>query len=243
MAPDLLYIVRPGDDNEELKYSLRSVAANLPHGRIFIAGHTPAWVTGVVSVPTDQTERLFTLRQKFARCRGNLLAGISHQEIGEDVLLFNDDFFITERISEVPVLHYGTLSDFMGYFRRESKITSSYMLAEQYTHQWLQQYHGIGVPLSYSLHVPLPVKRDLFREILTALPGAIPGTSLPPHVRTVYGNLAGLGGRKSPDVKVLRRTLSRPLSKPFSSTSDRTFVMGAGSVLRSMFNTPCQYEA
>ena len=50
---DLVYIVCPGDQNEELRYSLRSVARNLPGRRVWIFGHTPPWVTGVHSVELD----------------------------------------------------------------------------------------------------------------------------------------------------------------------------------------------
>ena len=46
---DAVYYVRPGDRNDELRYSLRSLA-NLPHDRVWIVGHTPPWVTGIESI-------------------------------------------------------------------------------------------------------------------------------------------------------------------------------------------------
>ena len=51
MTPDIVYVVRPGERNEELRYSLRSLS-NLPHGRVWIAGYMPKWVTGVEHIPS-----------------------------------------------------------------------------------------------------------------------------------------------------------------------------------------------
>ena len=55
-AMDLVYVVRDGA-NPELRYSLRSVAVNLPHDRVWIVGHVPAWITGCETVPTVQAGR------------------------------------------------------------------------------------------------------------------------------------------------------------------------------------------
>lgn len=42
---DILYLCRPGE-NLELRYSLRSLR-NVPHGRVWIFGDCPDWVTNV----------------------------------------------------------------------------------------------------------------------------------------------------------------------------------------------------
>ncbi|MFF3129757.1 hypothetical protein ACFVRD_48125 [Streptomyces sp. NPDC057908] len=41
--PDIVYVVRPWNQNEQLRYSLRTLA-NLPHRRVWIAGYCPTWV-------------------------------------------------------------------------------------------------------------------------------------------------------------------------------------------------------
>lgn len=42
---DLVWIVKPGDGNEELRWSLRSAVAHVPHERVWIVGSRPGWCT------------------------------------------------------------------------------------------------------------------------------------------------------------------------------------------------------
>ena len=53
---DIVYVVRPGDENEALRYSLRSLA-NIPHRTVWIAGYRPKWCYGIVYVPRDQADQ------------------------------------------------------------------------------------------------------------------------------------------------------------------------------------------
>ncbi|MDX3229577.1 hypothetical protein [Streptomyces sp. ME19-01-6] len=55
-------------------------------------------------------------------------------------------------------------------------------------------------PLSYELHVPMPVQKS---GMLAALEIARHLDVV--HKRTLYGNLAGLGGDQTGDVKILHR--------------------------------------
>ena len=41
--PDIVYFVKPSEDNDELKYSLRSLK-NLNHGQVYLVGYRPSWV-------------------------------------------------------------------------------------------------------------------------------------------------------------------------------------------------------
>jgi hypothetical protein len=53
--PDLVYVVREGDRNNELRHSLRSVVANVPHRLVWIAGYKPGWVSDLVGyIPMAQ---------------------------------------------------------------------------------------------------------------------------------------------------------------------------------------------
>jgi hypothetical protein len=242
--PDLCYVVRPGDENEELRYSLRSVAANLPHRRVWIAGHRPPWVSDEVGwLPVEQPEPKDELT-KYRNARLNWQAVADCADIGPDIVMMNDDFFVTAPLSSVPVLNYGTIDDFMAFFRRYSRTVSTYMIGEQRTIEWLQTERRIARPLSYALHVPLPVPRAALAETLAVLPLVAPsGRPLPLHLRTALGNIAKLRGTKAPDPKVLRKDAHRTtVPTPFVSTSDRTWLMGTGTTLRRMFPVPSPYE-
>ena len=43
---DIVYNCRPGKQNEELRYSIRSVMENLPHDNLWVVGGKPEWYTG-----------------------------------------------------------------------------------------------------------------------------------------------------------------------------------------------------
>lgn len=222
---DVVYLVRPGDDNEELRYSLRSLV-NLPHGRVWIAGHKPPWVTGVGHIATDQRGR------KWANARRNLTAAIEHPDMPATFVLFNDDFYVIESTEEVPVLHRGTVADSIAVMRRDVGL-SGYVRGLAATNRLLGR-RGFAAPLCYSLHVPLPVDKAGMREALR-----ITSNAERYHLRTIYGNLAGIGGTLADDCKARS---GRPVPVgPFLSSSDSTFHMVSDELARR-FPDPSPYE-
>lgn len=102
--PDVVYINRPGDENEELRYSLRSLK-NLPHDRVFIVGYSPVWVRGCESIAVDPQ------RSKHASAESNLIAACSSLEVSDPFYVFNDDFYVMQEMETIPVLHEGPLSE------------------------------------------------------------------------------------------------------------------------------------
>ncbi|MEU0273202.1 hypothetical protein ABZ129_15340, partial [Streptomyces sp. NPDC006307] len=54
-APDIVVPVREGAVNEQLRFALRSWAAHLPHGRVWLVGHRPRWAANVEHIATRQT--------------------------------------------------------------------------------------------------------------------------------------------------------------------------------------------
>jgi hypothetical protein len=227
---DLLYVVRPGEDNEELRYSLRSVAENLQHDRVFVAGYTPSWVTGVRSIPVRQTSTKH--RNAFA-C---LLAGLTHPALSEDVVLMNDDNFVMRPQFPLPAMHRGPLDDVISY------VHSLYPLSRYTRSMAATRDHLIaaGLPrtslLSYELHVPLPVKRSAYLRTVRELPaeGRL-------QHRTIYGNTHAIGGRQLQDVKNVPAEQLEAL--PFLSTNDETWVSDPiGQFVRDAFPAPGPYE-
>lgn len=108
MLPDIVYPVRPGTINEELRYSLRSLA-NVPHGRVWIAGHRPPWARGVGHIPVPPQAT------KYLGSTANLRAAVEHPEVAEEFLYFNDDFFVMTAVQEVPALHRGPVDRVEAY--------------------------------------------------------------------------------------------------------------------------------
>lgn len=231
---DVVFPVRPGDDNEELRYSLRSVAAHLPHGRVWLAGHKPAWVSDEVGhIPTVQDG------SKWANSRGNRLAACRHPGVSEEFVLFNDDMFVMQPVGRVPVWHRGPVTDVIAHYRGVPRRRQQYLTGMVETYRWLRTL-GFDSPLSYELHAPLPVTK-------TGLAGAIELAEQAglktPHVRTIYGALAGIGGEQHEDVKIHDMSAVPPEGAVFVSTTDRSFERGrVGAWVRERLAWPGRYE-
>lgn len=230
--PDVVYIVRPGDRNEELRFSLRSLA-NLPHGRVWVAGYMPKWVGGATAIPV----RFVPRRSRWERSAANLAAACAHPEVAERFVLMHDDFFVMKPLADVPVLHRGEVERVAEvYGRRGATTYRGAMLAAT------KLLNGFGVerPLSYELHAPMVIEKQGMAGVLELVARAT-NTRVAGHVRTLYGNLAEVGGTESHDFKVSHQEWSEEWA--FLSTSDHVFGEGAvGRHIRKRFPEPSRYE-
>ncbi|MFD0208942.1 hypothetical protein ACFVH9_07380 [Streptomyces hirsutus] len=226
---DLVVPVREGPANQQLRYALRSWRANLPHRHVWVIGYKPAWLGGVRHIPTRQADT------KYANTTLAVRAACEHPEISETFLYANDDMFVMERLDEMPVLHRGSVRDVESHY--VAKASGSYLRGMRQTRDLLVE-HGHPDPLSYELHVPLPVDKA---GMLRALDAGCHLDVL--HKRTAYGVLNGIGGERIEDVKVLHRGPRFDQSTPFLSTMPDSFAHGAvGSLIRSSFPQPSAYE-
>lgn len=197
--PDLIYVVRPGDNNPALRFSLRSLA-NLPHNRVFIAGHCPSWVRNVTAIPVRK------LPSKLNAIENNLRAALRHPELGDRCTYFNDDFFVMQPMDEIPITHGGPVAGYRG--RQEFK----WRMAR--TVDLLTQQHNMnGEMLTYDgVHMPLPLVTEDARRIVRDMPSGI-------LWRTWYGNVAAIGGIQVPNTKSQKGEL---VPGPFLSTNATT---------------------
>lgn len=220
---DLVYFVRRGE-NPELRFSLRSAAAHLPHERVWIVGDKPNWVTGVEFI---QGNRRGT---KWLNVFDNLR--IAAADVDADrFIVMNDDFFITEPVdAEIPAWHRGPLAD---HIRRTRSDWNASLVA---TLKFLRA-NGFPAPLSYEIHAPVVMEREKLGVVLDAASGK----GIPPQWRTIYGNWWHIPAERAPDVKVRRDRPFEPAT--FFSTSDMTFASTAvGRWIRQHFPTPSPYE-
>jgi hypothetical protein len=112
--PDVVYPVRKGDHNPELRYSLRSLA-NLAHNRVWLIGHKPSWVTGVQHWDRPQVDGKYLNATKgLVELTREIGASIS-----EPFLLSNDDFYVMRPVEgPFPVFHMGYVKDVIGWYQR-----------------------------------------------------------------------------------------------------------------------------
>lgn len=234
---DVVYIVRPGDDNEELRYSLRSLK-NIPHRKVFIAGYKPEWVTGVEYLPVPQSQHKYDNIQK------NLQTVFSAQGATDDVIYMNDDFFVMKPIKEVEVLHRGKLLDVIDEYEKKF---SPWMLYPTYMRNTVYMLRKLGVEVddikSYdSIHVPMVVNRRKWLALQQKSKELFPNFQLMLW-RTMYGNYYQLGGREVDDAKVANSFGSINHDATFLSSLDSSFRDGAiGKFVCDTFPDKGQYE-
>jgi hypothetical protein len=224
-----VYTVRPGESNEELRYSLRSLKNTPWVSDVYIVGHKPAWLTNVNHI--DMPAR----GNKYETTTVNLIEALP--ELPEHVTLWNDDMFATKRINRLPNYHRGTVDEVIAEFTARG-IHSRYVAGMRETKQALQRI-GHDNPLSYELHIPMFVNTEAYADALTW--GRRAGIRVL-HKRTAYGVINNIGGQRTQDVK-MRTMDAQPPTGPWLSSMDTVFQYGAGNIVKWLFPNPGRHEA
>ncbi|MFI1954798.1 hypothetical protein ACH437_23620 [Streptomyces xinghaiensis] len=227
---DIVCPVREGAANEALRYALRSWAVNLPHRRVWLVGYRPPWAHGVEHIPTRQAGST-----KYRNTTMAMRAVCEHPDVSDTFLWTNDDFFVMRRQEAMPVFHRGLVRAVEAYYA--SRGNGSYLRGLRETRDLLVSL-GHTDPLSYELHVPLPVTKTGMLQALE-----VGGRLDVLHKRTAYGVLAGIGGTRMRDVKVLHRGPGFDTSSGFLSTMPDAFTNGhVGRYIRESLRRPGPYE-
>lgn len=231
---DAVYLVGEGRQRgEPLRYSLRSLR-HLPQvDRVVIAGYRPPWCTPDVHVSVRQG------RIKHHNTWANLQAALADDRVSDRFMLFNDDFFVLRPLDEVPVMHRGTIAGQIANHVRTGNKTLR--VRRQQLHDMLRLL-GVDEPLCYELHTPMPVVRADMAAALDKAEQVRPEGMVPTGKRTLYANLAGLGGVDVADVKV-RQSRDPVPDGPLLSTSPASWGGMAGRAVRQAFREPCRWES
>jgi hypothetical protein len=228
---DAVYICR-GGENEELRYSIRSIEENMPHDKVWVVGSKPDWYSGN-HISIDQDGR------KYENARKNLRAIVNSKEISDDFILMNDDFFVINKIDTVPYWYSGSLKSRIQELSDGFGPNTTYIRMLILTNRTVRR-SGVENPLDYELHIPMIMNKDKLRPIIEK----------PSLWRSTYGNLYNVGGTQHEDIKVyseadIEKRNGSPIdieSEYFLSSSDRSFNLLYNKILKDRFNTPSQYE-
>ena len=202
---DHVYLVRPGANHRELRYSLRSLAANVEPGRVWLVGFVPQWVRNVVPLHRP------TSGDKHATTTNHLRFLCQNDDVPDPFWLWMDDIYATRPV-DLDVWHAGRpqLRGPHDRWHNGARATARWLIS-----------NGWPDPVSYELHLPLLVHKEPMLQALQVLSRI---DAAAPHKRTLYGNIAGLGGTYRADVKIRSRVDVRHLKdSDWLSSADDTF--------------------
>lgn len=236
--PDLVYPFKATAGDDELRYSLRSVAAHADglFRKVWIVGDVPEWATSVEQIPHHP------LPNKVEDFRARVAAAAGHEGVTSKFLLMNDDFFLARPVASFEAFHSGPSSEH--YARMVArKVDPAWLSCFKATWDWMAA-RGHGDVLVRQGHRPLLWSRRKLAAVLAEYPA---GRAL--DVVGLYDE-AGAGGVGSlaPNMKVTNR--AQYLSKvahldtcPWLSSSDDAFADGLiGGHIRALFPVPCRFE-
>lgn len=185
---DIIYFVKDGIKNEELRYSLRSVDKNIPHKRVWIFGGCPTNIVPDVRVRVDQVGKT-----KWDRVRNMYNMVCENKEITDDFIMFNDDFYVMKRTDSIIPMYRCGLEEHIQILERATRPTEYSRLLRTCLKRL--QMSGLESPLSYELHVPFIFNKRKLLDLIEEFPEM--------HcTRTLYGNLYNIGGVRMSDVKI-----------------------------------------
>jgi hypothetical protein len=187
---DIVYILGTGSrwHNNEIRYSIRSLEKFAPHhGRIFVVGELPEWLTGVTHIKAADSER-----NKIMNARNKYLAAASDPRVSAEFVLMNDDFFLTKEVEKWVTYSRGKLDALIkrhptqdGYYYRSLTDTKKKLDAM-----------GITDPTDYEVHCPMIFNKEKLLGVIGMV-----GSDKAYSIRTCYGNLADVEAKKTVDFK------------------------------------------
>ena len=224
---DIVYILRNDIDTDEIRYSLRSVEKNFPHGKVWFYGGKPS------GIEPDGYVRFYQQgASKYDRVTNTIKAVCMNDDISEDFWLFNDDFFVMRKTQNPKQMITGTIAervqriiDMVGFkskYAKRLEHTADLLQAKGYTTR------------DYAVHAPILINRRKALEAMAEFPGE-------PMFRCIYGNYTGLKARTIKDVKVFGD--EEPLKNTtYMSTDDAAYRGQAGEYLRGRYQVPSRWE-
>lgn len=227
---DVVYCLKNSINNEELRYSLRSLR-NLPHRDVWIVGGAPPqWVKGVKYLPFDNDcatkwDNTRTALQMICKCK----------DVTSDFIWFNDDFYVLSPIQELQYHYDRTLGE-----RAIDTISPKTHSMSKYGHRLVQTSMELSdhhkSTRNFELHCPIIYNKKKMLSCLKKYPNSV----LP---RSLYCNEYEINAVENDDYKI--EDLQHKIRKgsPFASTSDKSFSSGEiGRQVRGIFPMPSEYE-
>lgn len=246
---DLVYILKQAEINPDIRVSLRSIAKFCNFRRIWIVGYKPSWIKNVRYIPTIQNQ------DKWKNSITNYLAACNCDEISENFVLMNDDFFALK-----PIINwYENLNVCLGTLEEEVRKNINNIKRSRWKYGFdyavdLLNELGCKNKYNYESHLPIIINKNNFKKMMKLQPIVdFMKTKKVLHKRSIYKNLYPdinlQKPRKIDDVKI---TLNQDLTDTwlkeswlsvFDDTVDNTKQYPKlNQFLTNLFPEKCRFE-
>ena len=225
---DVVYPVKVlPNDNSELRYSLRSVARNLPHRNIWVIGGDISWLSSEVGrIPANDPGKAF------ANVNHKLMWAVESPFVSDPFIFMMDDVFVMKKVRRVPYYAIGkTLLDRLRKYDRYGSYAKD--LQEARDILWYEKQSEID----FEAHGPILFKKAGLKQILRKYPSS-------GHRRSLYCNFYKKRPTYTDDFKVYRATDEPDGSLPYLSSAVESWRDDSKlyQLITGTFSTPCQYE-
>ena len=225
-----VYICRNGE-NEELRYSLRSVQTFYPNSTVWVVGGKPDWYVGNF-IPIKQ------VADAFQNVKNSLIAIMDNPNIPDEIVIMNDDFFFVRYVPAIKAYSSGTLHNKI-VFNKSNGVNSPYIRRLNHLLRHCKKHKD--TPLDFETHAPMLISKSKLSTIVNE------------NVmwRSNYGNrfLSDNEIEVIQDVKVysdskysFKSYKYLSFKYTFFSTQDSSFTEVYEKMLKNMFCIPSQYE-
>lgn len=222
---DIVYFVKDTKNNEELRYSLRTLK-NFPHRKVWFYGGCPEGLKPDQHIWVEQDQA-----NKWLNINKLIKEAVRNPILTDNFWIFNDDFFVMKSIEKPCNYYNGDL------YKRIVRLEDAYKRITPYSQllrDCCKELESLGCETkNYTLHVPMLINKRKMIELLnvTDFPG----------FRSLYANYFKIGGKQMSDVKVTSKT-KLLLGTKYLSTDENSFNGKIGDYIKQHFPEPSKYE-